>query len=206
MSCSTTNTAPLLNYFKHRPLTSLFCIQVCSDLISNYPLLFNVDNLEVEKERRMLEVLEKINFPTPASMKRSGDIRMWIYIESRTSGDCISLILHPSLTAGEAVTMAGQEAGLEQEVLDNMFIHEVVLGGALERPLHHADKLLDVTLRWGSWAESDRHDNYLLLKTNQFYREALPCALPPLSGVSECVLSCKYPLRVSSRCRSDVLR
>ena len=181
-------------------------MQVCSDLISNYPLLFNVDNLEVEKERRMLEVLEKINFPTPASMKRSGDIRMWIYIESRTSGDCISLILHPSLTAGEAVMRAGQEAGLEQEVLDNMFIHEVVLGGALERPLHHADKLLDVTLRWGSWAESDRHDNYLLLKTNQFYREALPCALPPLSGVSECVLSCKYPLPISSRCRGDVLR
>ena len=157
---------------------------MCSDLISNYPVLFNVDNLEVEKERRMLEVLEKINFPTPASMKRSGDIRMWIYIESRTSGDCISLILHPSLTAGEAVMRAGQEAGLEQEVLDNMFIHEVVLAGALERPLHHADKLLDVTLRWGSWAECDRHDNYLLLKTNQFYSQALPCAVPPLSGQS----------------------
>ena len=157
---------------------------MCSDLISNYPVLFNVDNLEVEKERRMLEVLEKINFPTPASMKRSGDIRMWIYIESRTSGDCISLILHPSPTAGEAVMRAGQEAGLEQEVLDNMFIHEVVLAGALERPLHHADKLLDVTLRWGSWAECDRHDNYLLLKTNQFYSQALPCAVPPLSGQS----------------------
>ena len=117
-------------------------VQVCSDLITNYPLLFNVDNLEVEKERRMLEVLEKINFPTPTSMKRSGDIRMWIYIESRTSGDCISLILHPSLTAAEAVNRAGQEAGLEAERLEEMFIHEVVLGGSLERPLHHTDKLL----------------------------------------------------------------
>ena len=137
-------------------------VQVCSDLITNYPLLFNVDNLEVEKERRMLEVLEKINFPTPTSMKRSGDIRMWIYIESRTSGDCISLILHPSLTAAEAVSRAGQEAGLEAERLEEMFIHEVVLGGALQRPLHHTDRLLDVTLRWGSWAEADRHDNHLL--------------------------------------------
>ena len=162
---------------------------VCSDLITNYPLLFNVDNLEVEKERRMLEVLEKINFPTPTSMKRSGDIRMWIYIESRTSGDCISLILHPSLTAAEAVSRAGQEAGLEAERVEEMMIHEVVLGGALERPLHHTDKLLDVTLRWGSWAESDRHDNYLLLKTNQFYSEALPDALPPLSVAAELMFS-----------------
>ena len=160
-------------------------LQVCSDLITNYPMLFNVDNLEVEKERRMLEELLKINFPTPTSMKRSGDIRMWIYIESRTSGDCISLILHPSLTAAEAVNRAGQEAGLEAERLEEMFIHEVVLGGALQRPLHHTDRLLDVTLRWGSWAESDRHDNHLLLKTNQFYSEALPCALPPLSVAAE---------------------
>ena len=85
---------------------------MCSDLISHYPWLFNVDNLEVEKERRMLEGLEKINFPTPTSMKRSGDIRMWIYIESRTSGDCVSLVLHPSLTAGDALRQAGEEAGL----------------------------------------------------------------------------------------------
>ena len=133
----------------------------------------------------MLEVLEKINFPTPTSMKRSGDIRMWIYIESRTSGECVSLVLHPSLTAGEAARVAGEEANLPVGKLEKMQVHEVVLAGALERPLHHAEQLLDVTLRWGSWPESDRHDNYLLLKTNQFYQEALPCALPPLSVFAE---------------------
>ena len=134
----------------------------------------------------MLEVLEKINFPTPTSMKRSGDIRMWIYIESRTSGECVSLVLHPSLTAGEAAKVAGEEANLPAGAqLEKMQVHEVVLAGALERPLHHAEQLLDVTLRWGSWPESDRHDNYLLLKTNQFYQEALPCALPPLSVFAE---------------------
>ena len=82
----------------------IVCVQVCSDLISHYPVLFNVDNTEVEKERRMLEVLEQLHFPTPSSMKRSGDIRMWVYIESRSGGQCISLVLHPSLTAGEACT------------------------------------------------------------------------------------------------------
>jgi len=166
---------------------------VCADLITNYPWLFNVDNIEVEKERRMLEVLEKINFPTPTSMKRSGDIRMWIYIESRTSGDCVSLILHPSLTAGEALRRAGDESNIPHEKLDKMFIHEVVLGGSLERPLHHSEKMLDVTLRWGTWNENDRHDNYLLLKTNQFYLEALPCAIPPLSVFAEVQFSENKP-------------
>jgi len=55
---------------------------MCADFLAHFPTLFNVDREEIEKEKRMLEVLEKINFPTPTSMKRSGDIRMWIYIES----------------------------------------------------------------------------------------------------------------------------
>ena len=143
---------------------------VCADLIHHYPALFNVDNREVEQERRMLEVLEKINFPTPTSMKRSGDIRMWVYMESRTSGQCVSLVLHPSLTAGEALGRAGQEAGLTPDQLASRHIHEVVLAGALERPLHHSERLLDVTLRWGAWQEQDRHDNYLLVKQNTFYQ------------------------------------
>ena len=101
----------------------------------------------------MLEVLEKINFPTPTSMKRSGDIRMWIYIESRTSGNPVSLVLHPSLSAAEALRVAGGEANISEERLNTMYVHEVVLGGSLERPLHHSEKLLDVTLRWGRWVE-----------------------------------------------------
>ena len=161
---------------------------ICGDFLAHYPSLFNVEieevgpnspfsfimSIQVEKEKRMLEVLEKINFPTPTSMKRSGDIRMWIYMESRTSGDCVSLVLHPSLTAGDALRQAGEEAGLTGARLEAMHVHEVVLGGSLERPLHHSEKLLDVTLRWGSWPETDRHDNYLLLKSSLFYQEVGP--------------------------------
>lgn len=36
------------------------------------------------KEKRLLDVLEKINYPTPSTVKRSGDVRMWCYIETRT--------------------------------------------------------------------------------------------------------------------------
>ena len=102
-------------------------------------------------------------------------------------------------TRGQAAGgQAGEEAGLTGARLEAMHVHEVVLGGALERPLHHSEKLLDVTLRWGSWPETDRHDNYLLLKSSLFYQEvgpslrayitgsqALPCALPPLSVMAE---------------------
>ena len=59
--------------------------------------------------------------------------------------------------------MAREEANLAKNMLDKTQVHEVVLAGALEPPLHHAEQLLDATLRWGSWL-----DNYLLLKTNQF--------------------------------------
>ena len=63
------------------------------------------------------------------------------------------------------------------------------MGGSLERPLHHSERLLDVTLRWGSWHEEDRHDNYLLLKHNIVYSEAVSCALPPLSVAAEVMFS-----------------
>ena len=66
---------------------------------------------------------------------------------SRTCGQCISLILHPSLTAGEACQRVGQEAGIDFDKLQSMFIHEVVMENSLMRPLHHSEKLLDVTLR-----------------------------------------------------------
>ena len=52
---------------------------------------------------------------------------------------------------GEAVKQAALEAKVGQDKWDSLFVHEVVLGGALERPLHHTEKMLEVTLRWGTW-------------------------------------------------------
>ena len=96
--------------------------------------------------------------------------------------------------------LVGGEAGLEQDTLESLVIHEVVMGGCLERPLHHSEKLLDVTLRWGSWEEEDRHDNYLLLKFNRFYSKAVECAQPPLSVAAEVMFSdnCRAKSKFSS--------
>lgn len=51
---------------------------------------------------------------------------------------------------------------------------EMVLGGALSRPLHHSEKVLDVALRWAYWDSNDRKDNYFLLGPNTVYREIVP--------------------------------
>merc|ERR1719507_1105173 len=34
-------------------------------------------------------------------------------------------------------------------------LHEAILGGALQRPIHYSELVLDVTLKWGNWGEED---------------------------------------------------
>ena len=70
-----------------------------------------------------------------------------------------------------------------------LVLHEVVMGGALQRPIHHSELVLDVTLKWGSWGEQERRDNYLLLKRSILYEEALAHAVPPLSVFGEAFYS-----------------
>ena len=89
--------------------------------------------------------------------------------------------------------MAGEEANLAKNMLDKMQVHEVVLAGALERPLHHAEQLLDVTLRWGSWPETDRHD-----KKNRCSR--------PTSSTRRCCHVLFHPSQFSLRCSSPTTR
>lgn len=48
---------------------------------------------------------------------------------------------------------------------------ESVLSGALIRPLHHSEKVLDTVLRWGYWDDADCKDNCLILVFNTIYRD-----------------------------------
>ena len=52
-------------------------------------------------------------------------------------------------------------------------LEEVVCGGALTRPLHHMEKVLDVVLRWGYWDDVDCKDNCLVLCQNSVFKEAV---------------------------------
>ena len=121
---------------------------------------------------------------------------MWVYLDTRSCGNCVCVEVQPNMTAlemtycviREAKRMDG-ECGSEQ----NLYLHEVVLGGMMERPIHHSEIMLEVTLKWGQWSEPDRRENYLLLKSNTFYSEALPCALPPMSVFGEAYFSDNKP-------------
>ena len=50
-------------------------------------------------------------------------------------------------------------------------IFEVICGRELQRPLHFSEKVLDVTLCWGSWPDEYCRDNYLCVKENTIYEK-----------------------------------
>ncbi|QQP38474.1 Uncharacterized protein FKW44_019052, partial [Caligus rogercresseyi] len=108
------------------------------------------------------------------------DLRIWVYIDTKTSENCVGLVVQPSMRALEMTQRVLQQTNRESASTSH-FLHEVVLEGSLERPLHHSELMLDVNLRWGSWSPEDRKNNALLLKKNSFYEEALSRAIPPLN-------------------------
>ena len=110
---------------------------------------------------------------------------MWVYIDSKSGGRCVQLVVYPRMTAIEMVGIVLKEIGNPLE-LETHVLHEVVLQGHLERPIHYKEVVFETTLKWGTWPEQDRRDNYLLLKKiNPFYEEALPYAVPPVSVFGE---------------------
>ena len=114
-----------------------------------------------------------------------GDLKMWVYIDSKSGGRCVQLVVYPKMTAMEMVGIVLKEIGNPLE-MENHVLHEVVLQGHLERPIHYKEVVFETTLKWGTWPEEDRRDNYLLLKKiNPFYEEALPHAVPPVSVFGE---------------------
>ncbi len=85
------------------------------------------------------------------------------------------------MTALEMTGKVLQEKQMSSKA--NLVLHEAVLNGALQRPIHHSEYVLDVALRWGSWSEEDRRDNYLLLKRNILYDEAIEQSKQTFSAV-----------------------
>jgi len=117
---------------------------------------------------------------------------MWVYLDTRSSGNCVCVEVQPNMTALEMTHRVVREAKRIEEGSaepQNLVLHEVILGGMMERPIHHSEIMLEVTLKWGKWSEADRRDNYLLLKSSTFYDEALPCAIPPLTVFGEAFYS-----------------
>ncbi|XP_067012287.2 arf-GAP with Rho-GAP domain, ANK repeat and PH domain-containing protein 1 [Anabrus simplex] len=154
-----------------------------ADLILLHPQLFEVDAEERNREKRMQEVLERYHASnnTPQN-KPSGELHVWVYLESRDSGNCVNITIGPHKSAGEVCT---ELANKTKYAAHELGLEEVICGGSLVRMLHYTEKVLETVLRWGYWDDADRKDNALVLKRNNLYREVLPLAKPPLAMCAE---------------------
>ncbi|CAG2055121.1 unnamed protein product [Timema podura] len=202
---------------------------VVTHLISMYPSLFDVDTEELNREKKMLEVLERYhasNTSVPHN-KPSGDLKVWIYIDSKDNGNCVnvtelgrlnleqgnphflggrvenhpsspdrdsnldlpilgSLAQHETSALANYTTKAGYDIHPQRQAGEvcvelasktefpshQLTLEEVVLSGALVRPMHHTERVLDTVLRWGYWSDADCKDNCLVLTRNTTFKEA----------------------------------
>lgn len=68
--------------------------EVVNDLILLYPKLFYVEDDELKRECRILEALKLYNLSNgnvPQPSKPSGDLKIWIYLGSKDSENCVNV-------------------------------------------------------------------------------------------------------------------
>ncbi|KAI5701624.1 hypothetical protein M8J75_011445 [Diaphorina citri] len=140
--------------------------EAVSDLISLYPMLFHVEEEEMAREREMMNVLERhhnsTNITPQVNNKPSGDLKVWIYIGSKDSNNCVNVDLDPNKEAGQVCKELCSRFDPPTPPHD-LCLMEVVCGGDLTRSLHYKEKVLSVVVEWGYWDEMDRRDNALFL-------------------------------------------
>ena len=82
---------------------------------------------------------------------------MFVHIDTRAGGDCVSLAVTPKMTAHELQRRAVRKSSHASGANASAFVlHEVIMGGEMERPVHHSELIYDVTLKWWRWPEEDR--------------------------------------------------
>ncbi|XP_049784428.1 arf-GAP with Rho-GAP domain, ANK repeat and PH domain-containing protein 2 [Schistocerca cancellata] len=158
-------------------------VSVVADLIRHYPELFRVDNEELQREKRMLEILERYHHSNNnMSVKQTGEFKVWIHLEAKDSGNCVSVTIGPQKSAGDICMELASKMNWPGH---RLVLEEVICNGELTRPLHYTEKVLDTVLRWGYWDDADRKDNCLVLCRNTVLEEVAPLAKPPLSMCGE---------------------
>lgn len=160
---------------------------VCKDLIDHYLRLFKVTREELDREEEILKKTQSFD-RNPMPIKITGEVMMFVHIDTKTGDDFVSIAVTPKMTAHELQQKALRESNYAGDT-SKFILHEVIQGGLMERPIHYQEIIYDVALKWWEWSEEDRRDTYLLLKRNTFFEEALPCAIPPLSVFGEAFYS-----------------
>ncbi|KAH0535313.1 arf-GAP with Rho-GAP domain, ANK repeat and PH domain-containing protein 1 isoform X1 [Cotesia glomerata] len=150
---------------------------VVGDLIRFYPKLYQLSADDLAKEAKILEVLERHVANNGLRGAPSGDLKIWIYLFTK-DGECVNVTIGPQKSAADVCRELSEKA---QVPAHELCLQECTLGGALERPLHHAEKVLEAVARWGYWDPEDRKDNILILKKDRLYRDIVPRIKPPMT-------------------------
>ncbi|XP_012279312.1 uncharacterized protein LOC105699129 [Orussus abietinus] len=152
--------------------------KVVGDLIHLYPKLYQLSAADLAKEAKILEVLERHHVSNNGLRGApSGDLKIWIYITSK-DGECVNVTIGPQKTAYDVCRELGEKAKFPPHEL---CLEEFVLSSALQRPLHHGERVLEVVARWGYFDLEDRKDNILVLTKNRLYNDIVPLVKPPMT-------------------------
>lgn len=162
---------------------------VVVDLIRFYKHLYALSPEEITKEQLMLAVLQKYHAAAENlsdTMKKSGDLKVWITIDSNPDDEKeekqqINVTLTPTKTVYDICKELAPKMNREPFAVT---LSEVILNGTLHRPLHHAEKVFDIVLKWSYWPEADRKDNFIRLTPIKLMKEigralkVLPSVIP----------------------------
>ncbi|XP_011172382.2 uncharacterized protein LOC105204845 [Solenopsis invicta] len=152
--------------------------KVVGDLIKLYPKLYQLSSADLAKEAKMLEILEKHHVSNNGLRGApSGDLKIWINILS-PNGECVNVTIGPQKTAFDVCRELAEKTNLPSHEL---CLEEYTLSGALERPLHHSERVLETVARWGYWDSDDRKDNTLILRKDRLYKDIVPLVKPPMT-------------------------
>ncbi|XP_076759768.1 rhoGAP_ARAP and RA_ARAPs domain-containing protein RhoGAP15B isoform X1 [Xylocopa sonorina] len=156
--------------------------KVIGDLIKLYPKLYQLTAADLAKEARILEVLEKHHGSNNGLRGApSGDLKIWIYIFYK-NGECVNVTIGPQKTAFDVCQELAERTNMPAHEL---CLVEHTLAGALKRPLHHRERVLETVARWGYWDPEDRKDNILILRKDRLYKNIAPLIKPPMTTSGE---------------------
>lgn len=144
---------------------------VVGDLIRLYPKLYQLSAADLSKEAKILEVLERHHASNNGVRGApSGDLKIWIYLFGK-DGECCNVTIGPQKIASDVCKELAEKTKMPAHEL---CLEESILDGSLQRPLHHAEKVLEVVARWGYCDTDDRKDNILILRKDRLYRDIVP--------------------------------
>ncbi|KAJ3663437.1 hypothetical protein Zmor_007698 [Zophobas morio] len=153
---------------------------VVKQLLEMYRDIFPEDPTEIEKEKIMLQVLEKHSQGPQSGInsKGAGDFRVWIYLHNK-EGQPVNIAVGPNKTAYDVCVELSPKINMP---VHELILEEVVLNEKLQRPVHFSEKVLDIVLRWSYWDEPDRKDNHLVLLPYTKYSDFVVDKNTPLSA------------------------